>query len=240
MIKTLYKPFQYWSERGSVYLISDTHFKDIDREFMGYDITEEEQINILKKTIHKQDTLIHLGDVGDVSYLQQLSCYKVLIMGNHDQSKTKFQQKYTEIDLDNLTEEEIYLKEKKHEIDYWSYEFHSPFKRGHKSNNLFNEVYDGPLWVSQKLVLSHEPLSIGLGVTNQPIAFNIHGHDHSGEYYNDDYHLNICQNVFGYEPLNLKEFIKEGLLNTIPSIHRATIDYQKEIKNHHFIDKYGQ
>ena len=231
MIKTLYKPFQYWSKRGSVYLISDTHFKDTDREFMGYDITEEEQINILKKTIHKQDTLIHLGDVGNLDYIKQLECYKVLIMGNHDQSKTKFQQKYTEIDLDNLTEEEIYLKEKKHEIDYWSYEFHSPFKRGYKSNNLFNEVYDGPLWVSQKLVLSHEPLSIGLGVTNQPIAFNIHGHDHSGEYYNDDYHLNICQNVFGYEPLNLKKFIKEGLLNTIPSIHRATIDYQKGKNN---------
>ena len=32
MIETLYKPFQKWSEKGSVYLISDTHFDDIDRE----------------------------------------------------------------------------------------------------------------------------------------------------------------------------------------------------------------
>ena len=231
MIKTLYKPFQRWSEKGSVYLISDTHFDDPDRNFMGYTISENEQIAILKKKIHKNDTLIHLGDVGNIDYIKQLKCYKVLIMGNHDQSKTKYEQKYTIIDLDNLTDEEIKSKEKNHEIDYWGYEFHSPFKQGYKSNNLFNEVYDGPLWISQKLILSHEPLSIGLGVTNQPIAFNIHGHDHSGEYYKDDYHLNICQNVFGYEPLNLKSFIEEGFLSSIPSVHRATINYQKEKKS---------
>ena len=230
MIDSLYSIFQHWSKTGSVYIISDTHFEDSDREFMGYNITEEEQIKILKKIVHKQDTLIHLGDVGDPSYFKDFQCYKVLIMGNHDQSKTKFEQKYTEIDLDNLNDEEIKLKERKHEIDYWSYEFHSPFKRGYKSNNLFNEVYDGPLWISQKLVLSHEPLSICFDTTNAPIAFNIHGHDHSGKYY-DDCHLNICQNVFGYEPLNLKSFIKKGFLSSIPSIHRATINYQREKKD---------
>ena len=69
------------------------------------------------------------------------------------------------------------------------------------------------------------------GVTRNPIAFNIHGHDHSGEYYNDDYHLNICQNVFGYEPLNLKDFIKDGLLAKIKSIHRETIDNATDRKN---------
>ena len=234
MIDTLYPIFRKWSEKGSVYLISDTHFDDSDRKLMNYNITEEEQISILKKYVHKQDTLIHLGDVGNLDYIKQLECYKVLIMGNHDQSKTKFEQKYIEIDLDDLTDEEIELKLRNKEIGQWgyeSYEFSPPFRRGYKSNNLFNEVYTGPLWISQKLVLSHEPLSIGLGVTNQPIAFNIHGHDHSGEYYNDDYHLNICQNVFGYEPLSLKKFIKEGLLSTIPSIHRATIDYQKGKSN---------
>jgi calcineurin-like phosphoesterase family protein len=110
------------------------------------------------------------------------------------------------------------------QINHISYEFHVPFIRGYKSNNLFNEIYTGPLMISDKLILSHEPLCLELGVTRTPIAFNIHGHDHSGEYYNDNCHLNLAQNVWGYTPLNLKEFINDGILKHISSIHRATID----------------
>lgn len=61
MIKSLYPCFQHWSEKGSIYLISDTHFNDKDRIFMGYYIDEREQYNILKKILTKNDTLIHLG-----------------------------------------------------------------------------------------------------------------------------------------------------------------------------------
>ena len=38
MIPTLYPIFQHWSKTGSVYIISDTHFGDPDREYMGYNI----------------------------------------------------------------------------------------------------------------------------------------------------------------------------------------------------------
>ena len=181
MIKTLYPTFQKWSERGSVYIISDTHLDDSDRKFMKYNISEEEQIAILKKRCHKTDTLIHLGDVGNPEYLKDIKAYKVLIMGNHDETATQFE----------------------------------PY---------FDEIYTGPLWIAEKLVLSHEPLCLESGITRKPIAFNIHGHDHSGEYYNDDYHLNLAQNVFGYEPLSLKDFIKDGHLKQIKSIHREIID----------------
>ena len=99
MIKTLYPTFQKWSARGSIYIISDTHFDDTDREYMGYNITEKEQIYLLNKFCHKNDTLIHLGDVGNPEYINQLKCYKVLIMGNHDQSaeqlKYYFDETYT-------------------------------------------------------------------------------------------------------------------------------------------------
>ncbi len=30
MIKSLYDCFQHWSEKGSVYIMSDPHFEDID------------------------------------------------------------------------------------------------------------------------------------------------------------------------------------------------------------------
>ena len=73
MIKSLYPCFQHWSEKGSVYLISDTHFNDLDREYMGYFISNEEQFELIKNTCHKNDTLIHLGDVGELSYFYQLN-----------------------------------------------------------------------------------------------------------------------------------------------------------------------
>lgn len=226
MIKTLYPCFQHWSARGSVYLISDTHFDDHDRKFMGYNISEEEQLHFLATTCHRNDTLIHLGDVGNPDYLRHIKCYKVLIMGNHDQSASKFKNEIIMVDLDNKTPQEIEHLLKTQQIDNISYEFHSPFVRGYKNNGLFNEVYTGPLMISDKLILSHEPICLEIGTDRIPIAFNIHGHDHSGESYNDDYHLNLAQNVWGYEPLNLKEFINNGALKYIDSIHRVTIDKQ--------------
>ena len=181
MIPSLYPCFQHWAEKGSIYLVSDTHFEDSDRELMKYFISNEDQWYILNNTCHKNDTLVHLGDVGNLEYIKRLKCRKVLIMGNHDKSIEKMEK-------------------------------------------VFDEVYGGPLWITQKLVLSHEPICLEAGITKEPIAFNIHGHDHSGESYNDDYHLNIAQNIYGFYPLNLKSFIKEGFLKNIKSIHRATID----------------
>lgn len=230
MIETLYKNFQHWSNGGSVWLVSDTHFDDADREYMGYNVSEREQIEILKKRCHKNDTLICLGDVGNVEYFKELKCYKVLVMGNHDEAPSKFQEQVEVIDLDDYSDKEVEDMDRKGIIDYVSYEFFKPFVRGYRSNGLFDEVYTGPIWIAEKLVLSHEPLCLESGVTRNPIAFNIHGHDHSGEYYNDDYHLNICQNVFGYEPLNLKNFIKDGHLKRIKSIHREIIDYATKNK----------
>ena len=182
MIKSLYPCFQHWSEKGGVYLVSDTHFDDLDRKLMGYNISNEDQFYLLNDTCHKNDTLIHLGDIGNLEYIKKLKCYKVLIMGNHDQSIQKMQE-------------------------------------------VFDEVYSGPLWISDKLVLSHEPLRLKDNITTwTDIAFNIHGHDHNwGDF--DDYHLNLAQNVFGYFPLNLKNFINNGKLKKIKNIHRVTIDY---------------
>jgi len=51
MINTLYNCFKHWSEGKSIFLISDTHFNDSDRPFMGYNISEEEQISLIKKKV---------------------------------------------------------------------------------------------------------------------------------------------------------------------------------------------
>ena len=48
MINSLYPIFQHWSEQGSVYVISDTHFEDADCKLMDSDwITPEEQVKIV-------------------------------------------------------------------------------------------------------------------------------------------------------------------------------------------------
>lgn len=188
MIKSLYPKFQTWSATGSIWIISDTHFDDKDCLLMDTSwITPQEHINRLKKKIFKTDTLIHLGDVGEPSYLDELKCYKVLISGNHD----------------NLL----------------------------SVSSHFDEVYTGPLFIADRILLSHEPIH---GVEN--ICLNIHGHAHTGAntIYNEELgyitHVNLASNVIGYCPINLNSLIKLGYLSKIQNYHRRTIDNATEHK----------
>lgn len=178
MIPTLYKPFQHWSEGGSVYIISDLHFADGDCKLMDPNwISPEEQLDIINRLVSKNDTFICLGDVVEPKYVSMIKARKkILLLGNHD-------------------------------------------ARG-AYKNMFNEVYAGPLFISEKILLSHEPVH-GLSW-----CLNIHGHDHSGlETYTDGCkHINLAANVCGYTPINLGKIIKEGVLSDIDSIHRQTID----------------
>ena len=181
MINSLYDKFKPWSAKGSIFIISDTHFDDADCKFMDPNwITPQEHMNILKKDIHKGDTLIHLGDVGDASYLDELKCYKVLITGNHD----------------------VLSKVASH----------------------FDEVYTGPLFIADRLVLSHEPLD---GLEN--FAMNIHGHDHGHTFRHN--HINLAANVYHFRLFHLGPAIKAGLLSQIENYHRITIQLAEEKKN---------
>ena len=81
---------------------------------------------------------------------------------------------------------------------------------------VFEEVYDGPLMISNKIILSHEPLDINW-------AFNIHGHTHT--IIQDKIgHLCVCSDVINYTPINFNQFVKSGRLKEITPIHRSTID----------------
>lgn len=99
MIDCLYKPFKHWSEKGGVYIISDTHFDDPDCKLMNpHWITPEEQVKRINSVVHKNDTLIHLGDVGDPKYIKQLKAgYKVLILGNHDRGVSYYEPYFDEV-----------------------------------------------------------------------------------------------------------------------------------------------
>lgn len=90
--------------------------------------------------------------------------------------------------------------------------------------DLFSEVYAGPLFISDRILLSHEP------VYGLPWCLNVHGHDYKNmEAYKDGCkHINLAANVCEYTPINLGEIIKKGILSDIASIHRLTIDHAVE------------
>lgn len=179
MISALYDKFKGWSKSGSVYIISDTHFDDENcRKIDPNWLSSEEQLAIIKKMVHKSDTLIILGDVGELKYIKEIKGYKVLIMGNHDTGATKFKE-------------------------------------------VFDEVYEGPVMIGEKILLSHEP------IPHIDWCLNIHGHDHADSVH-DEYHLNLAANVCGFVPISLGDYIKKHGLKSVKSLHRDTIDKATE------------
>lgn len=180
MIEALYKPFQKWSEVGTIWIYSDPHFGDKELAAgIKNRPTAEEQVKMINAKVGRKDTLIILGDIGDIEYAKKLRGYKVLVCGNHDVGHTKYAE-------------------------------------------VFDEIYAGPVFIADRLVLSHEPIMLDF-------AFNIHGHNHSSVI-QDGKHLNVCSDMIGYTPINFNQFVKSGALAKIPSIHRVTIDGATERK----------
>lgn len=209
----------------TVWIYSDTHFGDTDlAEGIASRPSTEEHIKLINSKVGRKDTLIHLGDVGDLNAVKQLKGYKVLICGNHDVGHTAYKrQKWTKVfDKDEYTKGEVLAimakdyPDCKYSIEE-GFQFHRPFDYWEVTadNCLFDEVYPGPLMIGEKLILSHEPVDV-------PWAFNIHGHDHKGAKRKN--HLNVCADVVKYTPVNMNQFMKTGALAHIDTIHRDTID----------------
>lgn len=88
-----------------------------------------------------------------------------------------------------------------------------------KCRQVFDEVYQGPVMLGEKLILSHEPIP---GIN---WAYNLHGHNHNGPIIMDTYHLNInCDANKNYLPISFNALLKKGLTAHIKSLHRNTID----------------
>ena len=247
MLPQLYKCFQHWSAGGSVYIYSDPHFEDSDCKIMDAAWpTPAEQIAKINAKVHKGDTLIILGDIGNPEYIKRIKAgYKVLIAGNHDVGLTNYKKTITheikEIFAEYVDDEEKYeidiaIERKSfHKYLYEKYpyakiniqeryEFHSPFHFFDATidDNLFDEVYGGPLFIGEKILLSHEPIDL-------PFGLCIHGHCHSEKgFYNEGNKFNVCSNTVGFEPQNLSEIIKAGFLKRVETIHRLTIDKASE------------
>jgi len=192
MINILYDIFKHWSAKGSVYLYSDPHFSDPESfefrkeggklpEDVEYsEVLDYYQIKSINKYVHKTDTLICLGDVGDIEQVKKLKAgHKVLILGNHD-----------------------------HGADYYK--------------DVFDEIYSGPLMISDKIILSHEPI-IPLAPYFVNLCGHVHGKAHKFKVKKIQYY-NFCAEAIGYKPVSLGDMIRDGLLSKVKDIHRVTVD----------------
>lgn len=205
--KQLYKPFQHWVDAGNIYLIGDLHIGDEDMNWR--DITAPEEIfRRINKALHKYDTLICLGDLGEKFYQYQRKgqgirddVYRVLIRGNHDNAENdKF---FGEVYKGGLQiSPKLYLSHEPvrikgcvniHGHDHGAYYDQFGHCQYHRTSN---EVDDPALWTS----LETTP--------------------NGGRYFAN---LNICGEGLQFIPVNLKELIKKGLLKVVDDIHRITI-----------------
>lgn len=232
MIPGLYTLFQEkWADKQTIWVYSDPHFgdKELATGIPGRP-SDEEQVKLINSKVGKKDVLIILGDCGDPAMCAKLRGYKVLIMGNHDAGRSNYKRRKVSYkfpkDVFQKSETLDEMKRIYPDCQYSiteGYDFRFPlgYWEVFADNNLFNEIYEGPLMIGEKLILSHEPLSM------IPWVFNIHGHVHDRRHKNNDRHLNVCSDVINYSPVNLNQLLKNGLTSKICSVHRQTINLAK-------------
>ena len=240
----LYEPFEKWYHGGAIWLYSDPHFQKNTEmeEFFGWPAAEERLARI-NKCVTKNDTLVCLGDVGDrLDLIAQIKCdYKVLITGNHDKGNANYKRKILECGVCYSEQEakDIIRKGNIHTLSIGNVKPDSYEKRVNihgkeffllkADNHLFDEIYDGPLFISDKILLSHERIDL-------PFCINIHGHEHCYESWFDlvgietvigmvqTASFNIASDVVDFKPIRLDEIISKYPLKNVHSIHRITID----------------
>lgn len=220
MINILYDCFKHWSKVGSVYIYSDPHFGDAEHFKLlkannnipeGINTVEELdelQISNINRVCHKNDTLILLGDVGNIEPVRKLKAgYKVLLTGNHDRGAAYYKRikKYGPLVIGEKVYESVQIVK--------------------EDNFLFDEVYTGPLMISDKIILSHEELN-----PCPSYLINLHGHTHDRPFRYDRYY-NFCAEAINYAPVSLGDLIKNGLLSHIDDIHRVAVDRAIDRKN---------
>jgi calcineurin-like phosphoesterase family protein len=216
----VYKIFNDRWAGQTVWCVSDTHFGDEDlRAGMPNRPSDEELVRRINAKVGRKDTLIVLGDVGDIEFAKKLRGYKVLICGNHDLGATRYKRHRDTVVLSvyDFTQEEA-MEEMQRRYPGYQIKFECMGKAGWVfsiDNKLFDEVYEGALIVGEKLLLSHEPIEV-------PWACNFHGHDHKGAKRKGCY--NFCADVISYEPVNLNQFLKSGIYKDVESVHRITIN----------------
>ena len=235
----LYKCFEHWYHGGTIWVYSDPHFQnDTEMEqYFGW-IPAEEQLQRINQCVTKNDTLICLGDVGNKLELASKikAGYKVLITGNHDRGASTYTREQRNYGIcESETEAKAIIRDGISEIlNIGGFKPNEYVKLDDSrwllriDNHLFDEVYTGPLFISDKILLSHEKITM-------PCCINIHGHEHRGQFMEQvEMHTvagpvqavsyNVACDVVDFKPMRLDQIVQNYPLKNVPSIHRLTID----------------
>lgn len=219
---------RWLKNNGTVWVISDPHFNDAESQ--GYRHTypgDNELVKKINSKVGKNDTLVILGDVGDIEFVKKLKGYKVLIMGNHDKGASNYKRVIEHVtkcprcgsaELNSLGNNDGFsLYKTQCNVCGFKGDTFGPDFDCVEDNHLFDEVYEGPLMINDRVILSHEPIEV------PDYMFNIHGHTHGLPHKYDDRHLNMCAEAIDYTPVNMLNLIKDGLLKDTKSIHQLTV-----------------
>lgn len=210
----LYDNYKHWAANGAVWIISDLHFGET-AEDTGFEWkpTDDDLVRLINKTVGKKDTLVILGDVGNVEYVKKLKGYKVLVMGNHDKGASNYYKHYNAIGVYSDGKVISFEEDKKlHPLPHVT-------EACIRHDNLFDEVYEGPIFINEKVILSHEPI-----IDSDSCFYNIHGHIHNDKVIKRSFGFNVCADAIRFLPINLNNLLSSGVLTNIKDIHRFTID----------------
>lgn len=217
------------SRNQGAWIVSDLHLGEQDlKDAFPKRPDDETLIKQINCRVGKNDLLIVLGDVGSLDLIPQLRAQeKWLILGNHDLGTSNYLRQDWKKTFDKSkypTEKDaIEAMKKLHpnckcDIIKGCGFFSDSYWVAIADNRLFDRVFEGPVTIAEKLILSHEP------IPSLTWARNLHGHSHTGPVEQDKYHYNCALEVNNYEPINFKQLIKTGLTSHITSLHRTTID----------------
>jgi calcineurin-like phosphoesterase family protein len=98
MISGFYPIFSHWIDKGTIWIYSDTHFSDPDQKLIDSNWpSDKAHLSLINSKVGKTDTLILLGDIGNLDYARRIKGYKVLIKGNHDSGSKKYREIFNEV-----------------------------------------------------------------------------------------------------------------------------------------------
>jgi len=188
-IKELKKYIKECDGNPMSYVISDTHFSSdrtlelSKRPFTSVDEMDWAMVQRWNDTVHPHDTIYHLGDFGNLEFLQYLNGYKGFVNGNYERDEDKDltvkqrEKKYLQAGFDEYYDEFVYVNagDKRKKMTY---------------------------------VLAHEPLrclkELNLFKEDDPDAecFGIFGHIH-GRQFIKDFGIDAGVDCHGFAPVSL-------------------------------------
>jgi calcineurin-like phosphoesterase family protein len=144
--------------KQTIWIISDTHFGDEDlRAGIPDRISDDDLVKLINSKVGRKDTLIHLGDVGDIEYMKKIRGYKILICGNHDAGRTNYEGVFDEVYTGPLmVGEKLLLSHEPVDAD-WVFNIHGHDHAGAGRKNHLNCCIDA----SQKQFgIPFEPINL--------------------------------------------------------------------------------